>query len=122
VTQMPSPSIHRNPQQPTSFACALLCLYLLWAPVWFVAYLETVYGLFPSPSPVTGAGLAGRLAALVLAAMLPLPSWLGASLAAHSRRRGGGRAATASLRWNMVVGVLIVSALLGFTSIGLGPT
>ena len=121
MAQMSSTSLSRHPQTPTSAAYIFQYLYLLWAPLWFIAYLETTYELFPAPTPVTGAGLAARVAALVLAALLPLPNWVGAALAARFRRRGDGPAATVALLWNVLVGVLILGGLLVFGGIGLAP-
>jgi hypothetical protein len=111
VMQVSSRAIPRRRRQPASSAYAFQYLYPLWIPVWFVAQLETASAIRPSPSPVTGAGVAGMAAALVLAALLPLPSWLGAGVAARSARRGDGPAATMALRWNVLVGVLLLGVL-----------
>lgn len=98
---------------------SILCFlgYVFW--FWFVFalgyWVTDLVGAYPSGDvPLRESGLGGVVGLVALAALTPMPNWIGALLGRRAQRAGGGRPAAVGLWGNLVVGIgLAVLILIG---------
>lgn len=109
----------RSARSLTAAAYWVQLLYIIWIVPFMIVVGYAVYDAFGFSDPglapsLTTQGLAGWLASIGLTLLVAFPNCVGAVLAARSRQRGGGRAATVALVENVVVGVALMARFAGF--------
>jgi hypothetical protein len=83
-------------------------LYVPWLVVMIFLLLAIIRMLGIGESdPWTGEGVLGWVLALVYAAVVAFPNWLGAWLAIRARTNGAGPGATVTLWQNLIVGTIV---------------